>query len=153
MAAYFTSPKSSGFQVQSYAASLFANTLGTTIRANSTATWRASCAIPREANLLFAVSHMHSHATHFIARTNTGQVIYETTQWDEPTAAAFQPSPGATLPPLKIAAGSTINYECQYNNTSSASLTFCESAKTCEMCILTARYFPAPDGQAISCLY
>jgi hypothetical protein len=88
---------------------------------------------------------MHRYGVHFKAETDTGQLVYEGTDWDEPEPAHFDP-------PLHIPAGSKITYTCDYDNTSNQMLTFGDSALTNEMCILSGTYFPAPDGASIICM-
>lgn len=146
--------------VQAYAAAFFTNTIsGKTIAPYSQATWSGSFRMPYDVNLLFGANHMHSHATHFIATdsqiNNAGtqwcssgapsSCVFETTQWSEPPPAVWNPA-------LRLPSGSTFNWSCDYNNTTSSSLSFCESAATCEMCIFSGRYYPAPNGNPLNCV-
>lgn len=131
--------------IQQYAASLFANVPFISIPPNSAGKAQGSCTASYNINLLYAVSHMHSHATHFLAKTSTGTTIYETTQWSEPQPTQF-------APPLPVPAFTSIQYECDYQNNTSSTLTFGESAATNEMCILAGYYYPAPSGSPISCI-
>jgi hypothetical protein len=125
-------------------ASLYMNQPFINVPAQATGQASGSCTLPRDANVLWAVSHMHQYATHFVASATSGEQIYEGTQWDEPQPRVFDPA-------LPLRAGTRIDYQCTYNNTSSATLTFGDSAQFNEMCILSAAYYPAPNGEPILC--
>jgi hypothetical protein len=86
------------------------------------------------------VSHMHSRAVSFNATVNeTGDVLYQTTQWSEPVPKSFNP-------PLTLHAGNTITWTCSFNNTTGSTLTFGESATQNEMCILVGTVYPTTAG-------
>lgn len=111
----------------------------------STATMKHDCTIPFDMNLVKAGSHMHKHGTHFTS-TIGGETIFETTTWDEPDPALFDPAkPVKGLAPLK--------FECTFVNNSAETLTFGESAENNEMCIFVASYYPVPDDNltTVSC--
>jgi hypothetical protein len=126
-------------------ASLYMNQPFLNVPAQSTGQASGSCTLPRDANVLWAVSHMHQYATHFVATATTGEQIYEGTDWDEPEARVFSP-------PLLLRAGTRIDYRCSYDNPTSTALTFGDSAQFNEMCILSAAYYPAPNGEPILCM-
>jgi hypothetical protein len=130
--------------VEHQAGALFFNNLAIWVQPNSTATISDTCTLSQDIKLINVVSHMHQYSTHFIATTSNGQKLYETSDWDEPESALFDP-------PLELSAGTQITYSCEYKNTTSTPLTFGESAKFNEMCILSGTYFPAPGGAAIGC--
>jgi hypothetical protein len=124
--------------VQSLAVSLFLNdSLLLVPPGKSTAT--RNFTIPADIKVMNAVSHMHSRAVSFSATTNTGQVLYKGTSWNEPVAATFKPA-------MDIASGSVVTWSCTYNNTTGQYLTFGESANTNEMCILAGVAYPATPG-------
>jgi hypothetical protein len=125
-------------------ASLYMNQPFINVPAQSTGQASGSCTLPRDANVLWAVSHMHQYATHFVATATSGEQIYEGTDWDEPQPRVFDPA-------MPLRAGTRIDYQCTYDNTSSATLTFGDSAQFNEMCILSAAYYPAPNGEPILC--
>jgi hypothetical protein len=130
--------------IEHQAGAMFFNNLAIWVQPNSTATISDTCTLSKDIQLINVVSHMHQYSTHFIATTSGGQKLYETTDWDEPQSNVFDP-------PLLLEAGTQITYSCEYNNTTSTPLTFGESAKFNEMCILSGTYFPAPNGAAIGC--
>jgi hypothetical protein len=102
-------------------------------------------AIPAEVGdvkLLSAQSHMHRHATHFVATAEDGSTLYEANSWNEPPIKVFDPV-------IPMAAGGSVTWKCDIHNDTSAALTFGESADTNEMCVFTAFYYPAPNGQTI----
>jgi hypothetical protein len=129
-----------------HASQIFSNTLSVNIPAKSKATVHQSCGIPKDVNLFTASSHMHSHGVHYIARSSDGQLLYETNEWAEPEPWTFSP-------PRLLHAGSTIDVTCDYDNQTDQPLSFGESAATNEMCIFVGAYYPAADGESITCLF
>jgi hypothetical protein len=98
------------------------------------------CTIPFDMNILRASSHMHQHGTDFVA-TVSGSTVFQTTAWDDPKPALFDPA-------MKLQQGDPLHYACSFTNNSTSPLTFGESALTDEMCIFTASFYPTPAGQA-----
>lgn len=92
--------------------------------------------------LLSAQSHMHRHATHFVATAEDGSTLYETDSWHEPPVKTFDPE-------VSLAEGSSITWRCDIKNETNTNLTFGESADTNEMCVFSAFYYPAPDGMTL----
>lgn len=130
--------------MQHQAGSIFLNKLGIYVPPNSPGTATASCNLPHDIQLINVASHMHQYAKHFVATASSGEKLYETTDWDEPEPTVYDP-------PLALAGGTKITWTCQYENTTGSALTFGDSAKTNEMCILSGTFFPAPDGDGINC--
>lgn len=129
-----------------HASQIFSNTLSVSIPPNSKATIKHSCGIPKDVNLFTAASHMHSHGVYYTARSSDGQLLYETKDWAEPEPWTFSP-------PRLLKAGSTIDVACDFDNPTDQSLSFGESAATNEMCIFVGGYYPALDGEQITCLF
>ena len=132
--------------VNIHASQIFANTLSVSVPPRTKTTVKHSCTIPKDVNLFTAASHMHSHGVHYIARSSDGQLLYETKDWAEPEPWSFSP-------PRLLKAGSTIDVACDFDNPSDQALSFGESAATNEMCIFVGGYYPALDGEAITCLF
>jgi hypothetical protein len=130
--------------VKMQAAALFFNNFNVNVPPLGTGQATKTCSIPYDAQLITVVSHMHQFGTHFLAKESDGTVVYEGSAWDDPVPAVFDP-------PLLLPGGSSITYSCDYENTTTQTLTFGESAKTNEMCILSGQYFPAPNGKSIVC--
>jgi hypothetical protein len=105
-----------------------------------------SCAAPQDLNLLWAGSHMHKRATHFISRSGT-TTLYQTDQWADPAPTEFSP-------PLPIKAGADITWSCTYVNDTGSTLTFGQSALTNAMCNANGGFYPVLDisNPLISCL-
>jgi hypothetical protein len=91
--------------------------------------------VPYSIQMIRSVGHMHSRGKLFSAVTNTGQTVYDTTNWAEPEERVFDP-------PLTIAGGSTITWSCTYENPTGTVLTFGESATINEMCIMYGLFYP-----------
>ena len=98
----------------------------------------ASYSLTQDVNLLLGASHMHKRATHFVSTASTGQTLFETTQWSEPTPTIYSPA-------LHLASGTTITWSCTYVNDTTSTLTFGESAQTNVMCISEFIYYPVQD--------
>jgi hypothetical protein len=126
--------------VQKIAVSLFLNTAFLSVPVGMSTQTRTSGPLPADTNLLIAVSHMHSRAVNFTAKTSDGVMIYQGTEWNEPKPTFFQ----APYPKLK--ANTTITWACTYNNNTGMTLTFGESANTNEMCILAGVVYPDQAG-------
>jgi hypothetical protein len=124
--------------VQSLAVAVFLNNAVLVVPTGVT-TQSRTFTVPSDIKLMSAVSHMHSRATSFSATTNTGTVIYQGTNWNEPSPTQFNPN-------MSISQGTIITWACTYNNTTGMTLTFGESAKTNEMCILAGVAYPAKAG-------
>jgi len=124
--------------VQSIAVSVFFNNAVLYVP-TGVSTQSRTFTIPSNIKLLSAVSHMHSRATAFSATTNTGQVLYKGTNWNEPVPTTFNP-------PMDITAGSVVTWACTYNNMTGTTLTFGESANTNEMCIMAGVAYPDTPG-------
>lgn len=133
-------------EVPVHASQIFINTFGIGVAPYSAGTADSSCSVPHDVNVFSASSHMHRHGVYFRARASDGQLLFETDQWAEPRPWAFSP-------PRKLAAGSTIQVHCDYQNDTGSTLSFGESAATNEMCIFAGGYYPAADGEAITCLF
>jgi hypothetical protein len=124
--------------VGTLAVSLFFNNAVLTVP-EGVSTQSRTFTIPANIKILMAVSHMHSRATGFSATTNTGQVIYKGTDWNEPVAVTYTPA-------MAVSQGSIVTWSCTYNNMTGKTLTFGESANTNEMCILAGVAYPATPG-------
>lgn len=101
--------------------------------------------VPYDISLIYAISHMHKQAIHFKASA-AGQTLYETTVWDEPVPKTYNP-------PLQIPANSTLTYACDYQNSTSMTFRFGQSAQTNEMCIFFGVFYAtqpsSPQGQPL----
>jgi hypothetical protein len=106
-------------------------------------------AVPYDLSVFYTISHMHKQGVHFIAKTNAGTTLYETTTWDEPTPKLYDP-------PVVIPANTIITYSCDYKNGTGMTLTFGQSAQTNEMCIFFSQFYStqssSPQGQALDSL-
>ena len=126
--------------IDNVAVSLFLNTAFLSVPPGMSTQSRTSGPLPADANVLAAVSHMHSRATNFVAKTSDGVMLFQGTEWNDPVPTYYQ----APYPKLKK--GSTINWACTYNNNTGKTLTFGESANTNEMCILAGVVWPDQKG-------
>ncbi len=105
---------------------------------------KMSCAAPYDMNLLTATGHMHRRGIDFKVDVNgMDPPLFHTTDWSEPNGNTF-PSPG-----IAVKAGDMFNFACTYNNTTTNTYVFGNSAINNEMCIFPALFYPAPDGQTL----
>ena len=103
-----------------------------------------SCTLPFAVNLVQATGHMHEHGRSFVA-TAAGATIFSSSVYSDVTPALFDP-------PLALPAGTAVRFACTYDNSDgTAPLHFGDSARTDEMCIFSAQFYPAPFG-GWSCL-
>jgi hypothetical protein len=79
-----------------------------------------------------------------VAKTASGRLVYEGTEWDHPTPSIF-------TPPLALGSDTQITWTCSYDNQGDTPLSFGESAATNEMCILGGTFYPAPE-RSFACL-
>lgn len=104
-----------------------------------------SYTLTQDISLIGAGSHMHKQGIHFVAQTNTGQTLYDGTDWQEPKPELYDP-------PINLTAGTQITWACTYQNDTGKTLTFGESALTNEMCIFPGEFYNK-SGVQISSLF
>lgn len=102
-----------------------------------------TCTLPVAINVLQTTGHMHSHGTRLTAVAD-GQTLFDTSSFTDVAPALFSP-------PRALAAGTQVTFSCTYVNDTGAPLTFGESARSNEMCILSGQFYPA-FGQGFGCL-
>jgi hypothetical protein len=125
-------------RVTNHAGMLFNNNLNLNVPSDGQPhTYTASCAVPQDVYVMSTDSHMHGEATKFAA-TAGGTTLYETTQWADPPQRVFSP-------PLHLASGTIISWECTYVNTTGMTLTFGETAGKNVMCISQSTFYPVQD--------
>lgn len=121
---------------------------------------------------IFQVSaHMHAHAEHFtlwrqqVGQAYPGDVIYESFNWEDPLQNTFNsvttnPMPNATTKTdgglsgdFSLKPGETLNWACDVNNTTDATLNFGNYATKAEMCMLVGGYIsPSPRLMSGFCM-
>jgi len=115
--------------------------------AEASATMR--CEIPADVSLLYATSHMHRRGLEFHARvTPPGGAptsLHDSLTWSAPTPTVY-------WPPRSIAAGSTIEFSCDYRNDRTSAVIDGVSADTDEMCVLVGGYWPKQSADTELCL-
>jgi hypothetical protein len=76
---------------------------------------------------------------HFTSRVVDGPDLYETHDWDAPETTEFEPA-------LTIAAGSAIEFTCEFVNDRAQATEEGQSADVNEMCIFAGGYYPRFDS-------
>ena len=100
---------------------------------------KKSCTLPFSVDLVQATGHMHEHGRSFVASA-AGITLFSSSVYSDVTPALFDP-------PLALPSGTVITFACTYDNADgTAPLVFGDSARTDEMCIFSAQFFPAPFG-------
>jgi hypothetical protein len=121
------------------AASIFLNYLGLRVPPG-TSTQSGTYVLPSDISLIGAASHMHRWGKHFEAKTGDGQLLYETSEWAEPKPVRFDP-------PLVLTKGTAIDWSCEYDNDTGATISFGDSAVKNEMCIFPGEFYDDKGAQ------
>jgi hypothetical protein len=108
-----------------------------TVQPHSQGSATKTCTVPSDISLLGVSSHMHSHATEFVA-TTAGTTLYETKSWSDAVPNRFEP-------PFPLPANQDVTFTCSYTNDTATLVQFGQSAITDEMCILGGIYYPVAD--------
>lgn len=123
--------------VTKWVAQLYFNRVVLSVPPGAAQTVQTTCSIPSAYGAIALIgggSHMHRRGVHFVAATNTGANLIDTTDWDEPPLVSYDP-------PVMMNPADSITWTCTYNNDTGQTLTFGPSALTNEMCIYLARYY------------
>jgi hypothetical protein len=101
---------------------------------------RMSCAVPEAISLVTATSHMHRRGVGYqatlVSPAGARSPLFETSSWEEVPVGQFQAEP------IQVAAGSRIEYACQYQNLEPREV-WQGPKSTDEMCTFAAAYYPA----------
>jgi copper type II ascorbate-dependent monooxygenase-like protein len=112
------------------------------VPANSTYTARMTCELSKDINVVSMLSHMHSRGVRYQAQaTQPGgspQQLLATDQW-------LNPDPMILPTPMKLAAGTRIDYACDYRDTTGTAVMEGQSKTQNEMCMLIGAYWPRMD--------
>ncbi len=133
--------------ITKWVAQLYFNRTQLTVPVGSGQQVTTTCTVPSTygpIGLISGLSHMHMRGTHFVANTNKGVNLVDTTVWDEPPVQNYDPA-------IPLNPGDSITWTCTYDNETGAPLVFGDSAAKNEMCIYLARFYSAPSGNDIEC--
>ncbi|HEY8042117.1 MAG TPA: hypothetical protein VIF15_20075, partial [Polyangiaceae bacterium] len=108
------------------------------------------CPIPSDITLLYGSSHYHARGSNYGAYLDTAgsppstTPFYTSNSWSSPPNQQMQ---------LKVAAGTRLRFECDYDNTS-GTLEYFQgpSAQTNEMCMFIGLYYPEMGQPADFCI-
>jgi hypothetical protein len=123
--------------VTQHAGVMYLNNLGVSAPPGIS-TSQDSFTLPQDVSILSSDSHMHAGGTNFVAKASSGQTLFSTTEWSEPKAETYGP-------PMVLQSGTTISWQCTYDNTTGSLLTFGESATKNVMCISVSIFYPVSD--------
>ena len=116
------------------------------IPAGGASTARMTCAVTSDITLTNIQSHMHRRAVNYEAflydKSGSKESLYTNTDWENVPVKTF--APGRT-----IAAGSSLDYHCDYKNAEAHDIRQGPSTKD-EMCMLIGSYYPR-DPQLENC--
>ena len=107
------------------------------------ATAAMHCQIPADVDLLFGMSHMHRRGVGYQA-TAGDDVLFETSDWEGIEPDRYQP-------PRHLAAGTTIEYHCDFQGDPDRTIIEGPSADANEMCMFVASYYPRLDQATELC--
>jgi hypothetical protein len=107
----------------------FAGGLGMAVPSGTKQTIKASVVAGLPIDVVQLAGHFHAHTTEERVSFNGAQV-YSAKTWEEPEVAWFT----STTTPLRFAAGDSLSWECDINNTTAATLRYANQVQTAEMC-------------------
>ena len=112
------------------------------VPANGSYTARMSCQITQDIQVASLLSHMHSRGVHYhadlVPPAGSAQQLLDTNQW-------LDPEPHLQSPPMAFAAGSRVDYSCDYTDTTGTAVMEGPSKTSNEMCMLIGAYWPRMD--------
>jgi len=100
------------------------------------------CPIYRDITIANVQSHMHARGVGFAARIDNGASFYENDRWEGVPVQSYDQ--------LTVAAGSKLDYYCDYRNTGGSPI-YMGPRTGDEMCTLFGSYYPA-DPRTAACL-
>jgi Copper type II ascorbate-dependent monooxygenase, C-terminal domain len=111
------------------------------VPAGQTATARWTCPVYSDITIANIQSHMHSRGIGYEARINTDAPFYKNDRWEGVPVQHYDN--------FTVRAGSTLDYQCNYRNTTGSSI-YQGPRTTDEMCMLIGSYYPA-DPRTANC--
>jgi len=134
--------------VTKWVAELYFNRVQLSVPPGQGQTVTTTCAIPTtygQIGLVYGGTHMHMRGVREQAKASTGAELADVDTWDEPPGIAYDPF-------VMLNPGDTITWTCTYNNSTTKTFTFGESASDNEMCIYLARYYSSnKDDTQLMC--
>jgi hypothetical protein len=108
---------------------------------NSTATFTGHCNVDPTLDFYQLGTHAHKQATRMYVEDGANMII-DTDNWSEPEGQEW-----LSAPFHRFASG-TLDYTCEYNNTTDRTIYTGDSAATDEMCMAVGYMFPATQPRA-----
>jgi hypothetical protein len=136
------SPVANPSTVTKWVAELYFNRIQLSVPPGQGQTVTSTCAVPNtygQIGLVYGGTHMHMRGVREQAHSSTGAQLADVNTWDEPPGIAYNPF-------VILNPGDTITWTCTYNNSTSKTFTFGESASDNEMCIYLARYYSSDQN-------
>lgn len=136
------SPVANPSTVTKWVAELYFNRIQLSVPPGQGQQVKSTCAIPTtygQIGLVYGGTHMHMRGVREQAQSSTGAMLADVDTWDEPPGIAYNPF-------VMLSPGDTITWTCTYNNSTSKTFTFGESASDNEMCIYLARYYSSDQN-------
>ncbi len=99
-------------------------------------------AVYADANFFAITGHEHQLGTNVTISTAANSTDPGTPVYDVPNWLWSEPSTVVSTPPFKVPAGGGFTFTCDWNNTTSSTVSFGESANN-EMCFFWAYYYPS----------
>ncbi|MBA3392229.1 MAG: hypothetical protein H0T89_06275 [Deltaproteobacteria bacterium] len=112
------------------------------VPAGGTARAHMRCPVYADITIANAQSHMHARGTGYEARVDTNAPFYTNSEWESVPVKDYEN--------LTVKAGSTLDYYCDYRNTTGRGI-YQGPRSTDEMCMLIGSYYPA-DPRTANCL-
>jgi hypothetical protein len=118
----------------------------------------SQCTAPGDVKIRMLTGHMHQRGVRVSAWVNTNserRLVYEAYDWGHPGNLYYKPglenpapdpvkrTTGGASGEISLNAGDTVEWECEYNNTTDQEYNFGDSAQTDEMCNVFGIYYPS----------
>jgi hypothetical protein len=135
--------------VTAEAGTLFFYDYAIAVPAHGQATARMHCVLPEDVQVSYAMSHMHKRGVGYRSWLTGGDLeeprsLFETDRWE-----GVEPS--VMTPPLAIAKGQAVDFECDFVNDGGAAVIEGPSASKNEMCMFVGAYWPKMEIGAEQC--
>ena len=104
-----------------------------------------------DSNFFAMTGHEHQWGTQVqiwsaTSASDPGTKIYTNTSWSDPVTTPF-------TPPFHVSPNGGFKFQCDWDNSSTSTVNFGESAGTNEMCFFWAYYYPANPSGAQVCFH
>lgn len=131
-------------EVEQQAQLIEAGTVQINIPPHAAATALGKCTLDKDVSVFAVLPHMHFMGTSF--KASIGETVIYAGDYNG------EAQPFTSLAPVTMPAGTPLDVECNYFNTTGQAIKFGSSGKD-EMCFAATYYFPAIENQPAVCIH